>query len=103
MRKLQFSLFFQAFHNNSEQFCSQVCPPAHTEQKEPVWDVASLYYLRVKSRELTAKQILSVPCPTCGAAMKEVCELNTGAPRTEPHRDRKLNAAEAIEARRAKR
>jgi hypothetical protein len=64
---------------------------------------ASLYYLGVKSRELTPKQILSVPCPTCGAAMKEVCELNTGAPRTEAHRDRKLNAAEAVEAKRAKR
>jgi len=65
--------------------------------------VASSYDLTVKSSELTLKQILSVPCPTCGAALKEVCELNTGAPRTEPHRDRKLDAAEAIEAKRAKR
>ena len=41
--------------------------------------------------------ILSVPCTTCGAAVGEVCELHTGAARTEPHRDRKLSAAEAVE------
>jgi hypothetical protein len=51
----------------------------------------------VKTKELTPKQILSVPCITCGAAVGEVCELHTGAPRTEPHRDRKLSAAEAVE------
>jgi hypothetical protein len=51
----------------------------------------------VKIRDLTAKQILSVPCPTCGAATDEACELHTGAPRYEPHRDRKFSAAEAIE------
>ena len=72
-------------------------------KKKQSCEGASFYYLRVKSRELTLKQILSVPCPTCGAALNEVCELNTGAPRTEPHRDRKLNAAEAIEAKRAER
>jgi hypothetical protein len=51
----------------------------------------------VKATDLTPKQILAVPCNTCGAAIGEVCELNTGAPRTEPHRDRKLSAAEAAE------
>ena len=50
----------------------------------------------VKIRELTPKQILSVPCTTCGAAVGETCELHTGDPRTEPHRDRKLSAAEAL-------
>jgi hypothetical protein len=53
----------------------------------------------VKTKELTLKQVLFVPCPTCGAATKEVCELHSGAPRTEPHRDRKLSAAEAVEER----
>jgi hypothetical protein len=57
----------------------------------------TLQYRLVKTKELTLKQILFVPCPTCGAAIKEVCELHTGAPRTEPHRDRKLSAAEAVE------
>jgi len=51
----------------------------------------------VKAKDLTPKQILAVPCNTCGAAIGEVCELNTGAPRTEPYRDRKLSAAEAAE------
>jgi hypothetical protein len=51
----------------------------------------------VKTRELTLKQIFSVACPTCGAAPEEACELHTGALRTEPHRDRKLSAAEAVE------
>jgi hypothetical protein len=55
------------------------------------------YYVAVKTKELTPKQILSVPCPTCGAATNEPCELHTGDPRTEPHRDRKLSAAEATE------
>jgi hypothetical protein len=58
----------------------------------------SLHYVVVKTRELTAEQISSVPCATCGAAVGEVCELHTGAPRTEPHRDRKLAAADAVEA-----
>jgi hypothetical protein len=56
-----------------------------------------LHYAIVKTKDLTAKQILSVTCTTCGAAIGEVCELNTGAPRTEAHRDRKLSAAEAVE------
>ena len=59
--------------------------------------------MAVKVRELTPSQTLSVPCPTCGAAIREVCELHSGAPRTEPHRDRKLAAADAVEARLSKR
>jgi hypothetical protein len=57
----------------------------------------------VKTKELTPKQILSVPCTTCGAAIGEACELHTGAPRTEPHRDRKLSAAEVVETKPSKR
>jgi len=44
--------------------------------------------------KVTEKQVLRVPCPTCGAKRGEKCELNTGMPRTEPHRDRRLVAAE---------
>ena len=54
----------------------------------------TVHHVVMKTKELTLKQILSVPCPTCGAATKESCELHTGARRTEPHRDRKLSAAE---------
>jgi hypothetical protein len=61
------------------------------------------YYGTVKTKELTLKQILSVPCPTCGAAIEEACELHTGALRTEPHRNRKLSAAEAVERSQSKR
>ncbi|PYV82760.1 MAG: hypothetical protein DMG93_10820 [Acidobacteria bacterium] len=57
----------------------------------------------VKSNELTPKQISSVPCPTCGAAIGEPCELHTGALRSEPHRDRKLSAADAVESKSSKR
>jgi hypothetical protein len=46
----------------------------------------SLHYIAVKTKELTLKQILSVPCPTCSAAAEEACELHTGTLRTEPHR-----------------
>jgi hypothetical protein len=51
----------------------------------------------VKTKDLTVKQILSVPCTTCGAAVGEVCELNTGSARSEPHRDRKLSATKTVE------
>jgi hypothetical protein len=60
-------------------------------------------YVAVKTKDLTVKQILSVPCPTCGAATEKACELHTGARRTEPHRDRKLSAAEAAERSQSKR
>lgn|GEM_PF-7096865 len=41
--------------------------------------------------------VLSVPCPTCGAKSGEKCELSTGLPRTEPHRDRRLATLEIPE------
>ena len=66
-----------------------------------IW--GTLYYLALKTKELTLKQIFSVPCPTCGAETEEPCELGTGALRSEPHRDRKLSAAEAVETKPRKR
>jgi len=36
------------------------------------------------------KNALTIRCPTCGAKPKEQCELNTGQPRNEPHRDRRI-------------
>jgi hypothetical protein len=65
---------------------------------EQFFGIGTLQDMAVKVRELTPSQTLSVPCPTCGAATGEVCELHSGAPRTEAHRDRKLTAADAIEA-----
>jgi hypothetical protein len=40
------------------------------------------------------KQPLEVRCPTCGAKPGEKCELGTGLPRNQPHRDRRLAAKE---------
>jgi hypothetical protein len=50
----------------------------------------------MKTKELTLKQMNSVRCTTCGAATGEPCELHSGALRFEPHRDRKLSAADAL-------
>lgn len=36
------------------------------------------------------KKILVIPCPTCGAAPGEQCELNSGQPRGTPHLERQL-------------
>ncbi len=54
----------------------------------------------MKMSELTPEQLSSVPCPTCGVAAGERCLLHSGSPRTEPHVERKLSAAEAIETKR---
>jgi hypothetical protein len=50
-----------------------------------------LHYLAMK---VTEKQALAVRCPTCRAKPGEKCELSTGLPRTEPHRDRRLVASD---------
>jgi hypothetical protein len=50
------------------------------------------HYFRVMPKELNPKQVLAVECPTCGAAPGEKCELSTGQPRTNAHRDRRLIA-----------
>ena len=92
-------------------FCSQLVNSAGGPQDETyrvanVLKMSSIehlsscgmvHYVAVKTKELTKKQALSVPCPTCGAATEEACELLTGALRTEPHRARKLSAAEAVQ------
>ena len=52
----------------------------------------------MKSKELTPKQLISVVCPTCGAGIGEPCELHSGALRSEPHWDRKISAADVVEA-----
>jgi hypothetical protein len=44
--------------------------------------------------ELSFKNAIAVRCPTCGAAPGEKCELSTGQPRSDPHRDRRLIAKE---------
>jgi hypothetical protein len=53
----------------------------------------------MKKNELTPKQILSVPCPTCGSAAKKRCVLHSGGLRSEPHVERKFLAIDAIATR----
>jgi hypothetical protein len=48
--------------------------------------------------DITAKQFISVPCPTCGVYAGQRCLLYSGEPRTVPHVDRKLAVIEAVEA-----
>jgi len=38
------------------------------------------------------EKALAIRCPTCGAKPGEKCELSTGLPRINPHRDRRLAA-----------
>jgi hypothetical protein len=46
-------------------------------------------------KELSVQQSLAVSCPTCGAAPGERCELSSGQPRYESHRDRREIAKDA--------
>ena len=80
---------------------SVIC--VEVEQDSTLLNRETSHHAVMKSKELTPKQILSVRCSACGAATGEVCELSTGAPRTEPHRDRKRTAADAAERKLSKR
>jgi hypothetical protein len=51
------------------------------------------HYLFDVKKEISLKKVLAVQCPTCGAAPGKKCELSSGQPRTDPHRDRRLLAA----------
>ena len=56
----------------------------------------------MKMKKLTRKQLSSVCCPTCGVAAGKRCVLVAGGLRKEPHGNRKLLAAEALEKERTK-
>jgi hypothetical protein len=64
-------------------------------EQSPAW---LLFYCgQMKSRNLTAKQLSSTPCPTCGVAAGYRCLLHSGAPRSAPHVDRRYSVMDAIE------
>jgi hypothetical protein len=44
------------------------------------------------TKGFSPKQAFAVRCPTCGAAPGEKCELTSGQPRTDPHRERRVTA-----------
>jgi len=50
----------------------------------------------MKAKDLTPKQVVAFACPTCGAKRGERCELSTGMPRTNPHRNRLFEAADGL-------
>jgi hypothetical protein len=52
------------------------------------------YPVQYVAMKVSQKQALSIRCPTCGAKPGEKCELSTGLPRTDPHRDRRLAASD---------
>jgi len=47
------------------------------------------------AKKLTPEELCAVPCPTCGVAAGERCVLHSGGLRSEPHVERKFEAAEA--------
>jgi hypothetical protein len=51
----------------------------------------------MRMADMTPKQVVSVPCPTCGVSAGARCLLHSGGLRAESHVDRKLVAAEAVE------
>jgi len=51
----------------------------------------------LKTKQLTQKQQSSVACPTCHVVAGKRCVLVAGGPRNEPHKDRKLLAAEVMD------
>jgi hypothetical protein len=57
----------------------------------------SSHSVRMKKKELTPQELFLVSCPTCGVPAGKCCVLNTGAPRSNPHIDRKFVALEALE------
>jgi hypothetical protein len=77
-------------HNTKRGRSPKMKPPFKIDQ--PYTRVRSIIFLMKK--ELNPKQVLAVRCPTCGAAPGEKCELSTGQPRMNPHRDRRLIAAD---------
>jgi hypothetical protein len=56
------------------------------------WGISSM-----KVKQLTRKQLSSVPCPTCHVAAGERCVTGVGGLRFTPHTDRKVLAAKAVE------
>lgn len=52
--------------------------------------------LLIMNNRPAIEQIQAVLCPTCGAEPGEKCDLHSGQPRKEPHRDRRLTAEDLL-------
>ena len=80
-----------------ERIKSVPCPsnpePIHSQLID---ELDSRAAAQVMSNRPAIEQIQAVPCPTCGAEPGQKCELSSGQPRTEPHRDRRLTAEDLL-------
>jgi hypothetical protein len=72
-------------------------PKPESFQMEGFRGWMSTYSVRMKKKSLTPQELFSVACPACGVPAGKRCVLNTGAPRANPHIDRKFVAMEALE------
>jgi hypothetical protein len=54
-------------------------------------------------RNVTPALLLSVPCPICDVVAGNPCVFHSGVPRSEPHLDRKILAADNLETKRTQR
>jgi hypothetical protein len=75
-------------------------PITRSRESVQIWTVlryGSQYPWSVRMTDVTPQLLLAVPCPTCGVDAGKHCLLHTGEPSPDPHIDRKLDAAEAIE------
>src|SRR5580698_3931497 len=57
----------------------------------------------MRMKNVTPALLLSVPCPICEVAPGNPCVFHTGVPRSEPHLDRKMLAADDVEEKRIER
>ena len=55
-------------------------------------DAGATLPLFAMKKDSSPRKVLAISSPTCGAAPGEKCQLISGQPRTEPHRDRRLLA-----------
>jgi hypothetical protein len=67
---------------------------------EQIYGRVLAQHIRMRMKDLTSRQLFSVPCTRCGAATGHLCGLHSGGLRFEPHLDRKLSAIEAVERKR---
>lgn len=91
-----------------EQIKSAPCPsapdPIHSELINELDQIRDLRKERdsraaellCMSNRLAIEKIHAVACPTCRAKPGQKCELHSGHPRTEPHRDRRLVAEDLL-------
>jgi hypothetical protein len=67
---------------------------------EQIYGTVLAQPIRMRMKNLTPRQLFSVPCPRCGATTGRICGLHSGGLRFEPHLDRKLLAVENVERKR---